>query len=176
MRSSVLYNAFRAEVTRMRRTEREIVSFLPVLIRAVDYAPLADLVTRQREEAQRLLGILTRMKCEERGGGSSKDLQKLLLAGAQLAKAEKKGAARDRRITAFVEKIISLEIECCSCLISMAAKLGYEEEAESMHKNLRKKEALEKNLNACKQKFHGGRAAAEERGGADIKAARLKRV
>lgn len=163
-------------MSKLRHTEREVVTFLPQLIKAIDHAPLAVLVTRQREEAQRLLAILTRMKCEERDGALSKDFQKLLQAVTHMVRAEKRGVVRDMKISAYVEKIISQEIECCSCLISMATKLGYEEEAESMHKNLRRKDALEKKLNALRKKFISGALAEKETEATGGKISQVKKI
>jgi len=160
----------------MRHMEREVASFLPALIKAIDHPPLADIVTRQRETAQRLLAILTRISGVPPNDTVNKDMQQLLRNSTQMLRTERKSAARDAKIIAVAEKIISLEIEGCSCLISMAAKLGYEEEAESMHKNLRKKDALEKKLSAYRRKYYGTPHALREGDAAGIRRATLKKL
>lgn len=154
MQKTILFSAFHAEVAKMRYAEKEVVSLLPRLIKAVDHAPLALMLSQHRAEAQHLLSMLTRIKNQEnKGAAISPDFQELLMSCAETVKAVKRGVKRDLKIISFAEKIIGQEIECCSCLISLARNLGYEDEAESMHKNLHRKEALEKKLNAMREKL-----------------------
>lgn len=155
--------------------EHEVVSLLPTMLEGIDHAPLVTLLQQQREGAQEVLGVLSRIKQGDMEAATGKDFKRILQNCTEMMKAGKRGC-RDLKIVTFAEKIINQEIECCSCLVSIASKLGYDEEADILHKNLRKKEGLERKLNAMKKHFLGGRLAPAEGNLPGKKTARIKKI
>jgi ferritin-like metal-binding protein YciE len=158
MKSGNLYSAFLYEFGKIRDTEREVVSFLPQLVDAIADPQLMQILVRQREEAQCLLSVLANIKYGKKNAAQSKEVQILLSQGVAIVKAREKGQERDWAISAFAERVITYEIDGCSCLVSMAKKLGFEEEGDVLYKGLLKKEPLAKKLNMLTRRL-GNEAA-----------------
>jgi ferritin-like metal-binding protein YciE len=147
MKSGNLYGAFLYEFGKMRDTEREVVYLLPQLVEASANPQLTRILQQQREEAQCLLSVLANIKYGKKNAAQSKEVQILLSQGVAIVKARERGQERDWAISAFAEKVITYEIDGCSCLVAMAKKLGFEEEGDVLYTGLLKKEPLAKKLN-----------------------------
>ena len=134
----------------MCHTEREVVAFLPKIIKASGHPYLVQHLELQHQEAQSLLSMLTEVKESEKNA-KSKEIRRLIAECSDVMRESRRGDERDARLSILAEKILGHEIECCSCLVSMASKLGLEEEEYFLSKSLRKKEALEKKLLGLRQ-------------------------
>lgn len=129
----------------MCHTERELVAFLPKIIKASGHPYLIRHLEQQHQEAQSLLNMLTTIK-EAEQNAKRKGISSLLDECADVMRESRRSEERDVKLTALAERILGHEIECCSCLVSMASKLGLQEEGYLLSRGLRKKEALEKKL------------------------------
>lgn len=144
MKPNVLYSAFLQEFNKMYHMQREVIDFLPKAIKAGSHPHLIRYLEWQWQEAQHLLETVDTASYIDKKTRNA-DVQNLITACGKMLRETRMGRSRDICIKTFAGDILAHEIECLSCLVSMADKLGIREK-DALLKSLRRREALRKKL------------------------------